>query len=461
MNDTKKQSFVDKFNTKIGKFAHKIGQQKQLASIRDAFATFMPFIIVASFAILIANVFVAPYGLIGSQIGVTEGTHEGWWTFWTYVEPLFNGLEWGTLTVFSIYIVFLIGYFHTGTYTDYNKTKQLYGGLVSVAAFFALNPFAAASSVGGGAQTYLGTRGLIVALIFGLLSSYLFVKLSSVKKLKLNMPPSVPQVIANSFNVLIPLSLTLLSITAIQTIWGAIALGAGFGWETTQHNVYYITLIDPVFGDAVITVPEDTGLFALINAGKIADEAELASFLNNEYSYIAVDSLIGTNWVVYDPVQNEYVLATNITASQIEVGTWQNLQFFETKSKGEYYYIFSSVEASISEPLSSFGNHWTSIILINVYFSKIKLFFILFLFCVFGRELLFLPVEFLADHPEAAEPVPAARCASLWHPREPSVTLLRTVQVVFTRPDPVQYEHTLQGSQASQQRGNPRVLPDP
>ncbi len=238
------QSKFDKFSDKLAKVSGYLSNHKQLAGIRDAFATFLPLLIAGSLAVLIDSVFLSPTGMIGSWANAGEG----WFKFYEYIGPLFTSIDKATFAIFSIHFSFLIGYFHTGAYTGYDKNKQMFGGLISLATFFLLLPFSAGEAYAQGNpdtfpewmnayRYYLGSNGLFVALIFGLLSSYIFAKFLTIDKMKIKLPDAVPPAIASAFNQIIPIGLSLFSVSFIQFSWMAIARGVGWAGEP-QHYIF-------------------------------------------------------------------------------------------------------------------------------------------------------------------------------------------------------------------------------
>lgn len=121
---------------------------------------------------------------------------------------MFDFLSAATMDFFSIYLVFLFGFFLTGTYGQ----KPLFGGLVSLAAFLALGPVAA------GSFDFFGTKGVLMGLVVGMTAPMLLCKLSESEGLKVSMPAGVPKAVADSFNSLFPITITLLVFAAIQPI---------------------------------------------------------------------------------------------------------------------------------------------------------------------------------------------------------------------------------------------------
>ena len=63
-----------------------------------------------------------------------------------------------------------------------------------------------------------GTNGLFTAIIVGLLATMLFTKLAGIDKLKINLGEGVPPAVADSFNVMIPMLLTLGCFGLVSTI---------------------------------------------------------------------------------------------------------------------------------------------------------------------------------------------------------------------------------------------------
>ena len=86
----------------------------------------------------------------------------------------------------------------------------------------------AADVTGAFTTSYTGTNGMFTAIIIGLLAPTLFIKVSGVDKLRIKMPQGVPPAVEKSFNVLIPMLLTLGAFGLVSMI-----LFAGFGTDIT------------------------------------------------------------------------------------------------------------------------------------------------------------------------------------------------------------------------------------
>lgn len=190
-----------KFGQGFIKVAVKLGNQIHLRSLRDAFATIMPLYILAGLATLINNtVFL--------------------WLF--KGQTLTNVQYWGTmlsnatLNVSSLLIATLIGYFLA---KNRGFENPLAAAMVSLASLVAMMPNTVSMVPAGatkpvdivGALTYsnMGTGGMFAGVIIGLLATELFIRISHVKALKVNLGDQVPPAVGDSFNVLIPVILVL------------------------------------------------------------------------------------------------------------------------------------------------------------------------------------------------------------------------------------------------------------
>ncbi|MEE1159832.1 MAG: PTS transporter subunit EIIC [Atopobiaceae bacterium] len=98
--------------------------------------------------------------------------------------------------------------------------------VVAIASFFVVMPQSVevviddvtgmATGVFSTANT--GTNGLFGAIIIGLLATALFIKLSSIDKLKINLGDGVPPAVAGSFNIMIPMLLTLAAFGLLSAV---------------------------------------------------------------------------------------------------------------------------------------------------------------------------------------------------------------------------------------------------
>lgn len=233
----KDTSFLDKF----AEVSAKIGNQVHLRSLRDGFATIMPVFILAGIAALLNNVvftfFWGPEGIIPSADVLATAQYWG------------AALSQGALSISALLLCGMIGYSLANNKRFDNPISCV---VVAIAVLFIMMPQAvtanlAASSplltdevtsaevTGAFITNYTGTNGMFTAIIVGLLAPTLFIKFSGVEKLRIKMPEGVPPAVEKSFNVLIPMLLTL-------GIFGLVAMVL-FGFFNTDITALINTFI--------------------------------------------------------------------------------------------------------------------------------------------------------------------------------------------------------------------------
>lgn len=207
MENTKQNGFIQKF----ADFAAKFGNLLYLRTLRDAFATIMPLYILAGIAVLLNNtVFM--------------------WIF--SGDTLANIQIWGnvlvncTLNISGLLIAATIGYCLS---VNREFDNPLSTAVVAMAGLVVMMPQTveltavtegATPDLFSGVLTYnnLGTGGMFGGILIGLLISELYIKLSRVKKLQINLGDQVPPAVGKSFNVLIPVMLSLSIFAILATL---------------------------------------------------------------------------------------------------------------------------------------------------------------------------------------------------------------------------------------------------
>ncbi len=295
----KKQSKFDAFAKVLGKFGNKVGKQKHLSAIRDAFAAFLPPLIVGSFAIMIGSVFISETSLLADLCGAEEGNalYESWSNVAFYLMPIFNGISGATMDLFSVYIAFLIGYFLMGSYNG----DRLMGGVISLVVFMTLDPLGAGIANGWSKQ-FIGAQGVVFAMFSGLTAPMVLNKLQNIRQLQIRMPEGVPPVIATSLNLLIPFIITIIGFGLIQPAWGAIMFAAGPGQladGTINGDMYYIVnavfyiLLQPLTGLSTnpLTVLLILFLYEFIWFFGIHSSAVIGPFINTFWTPLTYENI--------------------------------------------------------------------------------------------------------------------------------------------------------------------------
>lgn len=205
MTETNKRSFMDKFTEAAMKF----GAQVHLRSLRDAFAIMMPLFILAGLAVLINSV-VFPKILSESALQTA-----GYWA---------NSIANATLNVSGLILCGIIGY----TLSKNKGYKSPYTCvMIAIAALIVMMPqtLKIAATDGtevevGGILTYgnLGTSSMFAGIIVGLLSTEIYLRLSKIDKLRVNIGGDVPPQVNSSFNNMIPAMLSVIIFSIVSFI---------------------------------------------------------------------------------------------------------------------------------------------------------------------------------------------------------------------------------------------------
>lgn len=204
-----KSKIVEKFTM----FASKLGNEIHLRSLRDAFATIMPLYILAGLAVLINNT-VFQWLLSGDTLTAAQ--------YWGTL--IVNG----TLNISSLLIAPVIGYM-----LSQNKGYEnpLAAAVISLSTLVVMMPNTISitpldgtdSVLAQGALTFgnIGTGAMFAGVIIGLVATEVFIFITSIKKLQINLGDSIPPTVGKSFNVLVPFILVVAFVPAFGMMGGS------------------------------------------------------------------------------------------------------------------------------------------------------------------------------------------------------------------------------------------------
>ncbi|EIR3863763.1 PTS sugar transporter subunit IIC [Enterococcus faecium] len=195
--------------------ASKIGAQRHLVAIRDSFMVSMPLMILGALAVMINNLPIPGFQeLMNSIFG-----GESW--------KGFGAAAWnGTFAILSVLIAFLLAYHLANGY----RKDGVSAGVISLGSFFAL----------GGALG-MNSNGLFIAIIVGIISTEIFVRLSGNEKLIIKMPDGVPPAVAKAFASLLPAMITISAFALVAAIFAA------FGVDDIVGS-FYTVVQEPFMG---------------------------------------------------------------------------------------------------------------------------------------------------------------------------------------------------------------------
>ena len=220
------KGFMDWMETKFMPVATRIGNQRHLVAIRDGFISIMPVTMVGSIAVLL-NVFFRdlPTMWWGEGNGFTEACSQ---------LIAINGLVWnGSLAILGLCFTFALGY----CLSKSSEVNAVAGGGIALSAVVCTMNLAPAFSyvlpevtpdalpalqaaglavseadgavslavTGGGmiSTELTSATGLFTCLIFGMISTMIYVKLTQ-KKITIKLPDGVPPAVSNAFTAIIP-----------------------------------------------------------------------------------------------------------------------------------------------------------------------------------------------------------------------------------------------------------------
>lgn len=194
--------FVEFLDKNLSTPMAKLSEQKHLRAIRDGVVSALPFIIFGSIFLIIAFPPVSADSAIAA------------WSTKHIAEILIPYRL--TMFIMTLYITFGIGYSLSQSY----KLDPLSGALLSTAAFLFTIGVQMVKDVGFVLpMANLGGHGLFVAMIVSIFSVEVF-RFTTVKKIMIKMPSSVPTSVARSFEALIPVVFVLTIMTIVTVVFG-------------------------------------------------------------------------------------------------------------------------------------------------------------------------------------------------------------------------------------------------
>lgn len=195
------QSFMERYFVPL---AAKINGQRHVAAMRDAFTLSFPLTMGGSMVLLINYVFLDPSGFIAKLLHLGDLIPN-----LAQYQAVLSSVINGTTNILAILIAFLVAY----QLAQEMGGDKVLCGITSLSSFFILYPaakaFAGKNAGTGLTTTYFGAQGLFVAILVGLLTAELVIRLGRYEKLRIKMPEMVPPAVAQSFNLLIPMMIVL------------------------------------------------------------------------------------------------------------------------------------------------------------------------------------------------------------------------------------------------------------
>lgn len=215
------KALIKNFGNKSLELTGRLGNQKHLAVMRDAFALFMPLIIAGALAVLIRTFIFGGAGALQTSIlgwisdakGDVLKAADGSWSLVAGTAAdhashignfLFHAISHATIDMMSLYVAFGMGYFLAKVR---GSDTPVIAGVLSLGAFIVAVT---------GVVDLFDAKGLVTAIVISILSSEIFCLLSKNGRLEIKMPAGVPPAVARAFGKLLPAMIILVIVVALN-----------------------------------------------------------------------------------------------------------------------------------------------------------------------------------------------------------------------------------------------------
>ncbi|WP_072373537.1 PTS sugar transporter subunit IIC [Thermophilibacter mediterraneus] len=217
--------FTDLMERILTPVADFMNGNKYVVAIQKAFTTYTPIVITGSFAFMLNLM------LCSTSSGLAQFAGFEWLANYANI---FSTVNYACISCMALWIAFLVAY----SIGEQDGQKPLICGLISVVCFITvLDPENIAGS--------LDASALFLAFFVGIGSMAIFNGLMRFERIKIKLPESVPEMIANSFNALIPAFITIM-------LFGVFA-GVLYAATGTFINSIIYTVIQIPFNQAIGT----------------------------------------------------------------------------------------------------------------------------------------------------------------------------------------------------------------
>lgn len=202
---------ITKLNDLLSPFAAKIGNQRHLKAISSGMMFGLPFIVIGSFFLIFANPPINIDQYNPATANFFMKFMAGWKDFAVANYDLITAPYNLTMGIIGLISVFGIAFCLA---SEYKINPAMNGMVASVIFLMVCTPV----KEGNINLNYLGTNGLFVAIIIGLLVVEVN-RIFEVKNIKLKLPDTVPPMVATFINTLVPLLTNIILFYGINLIF--------------------------------------------------------------------------------------------------------------------------------------------------------------------------------------------------------------------------------------------------
>lgn len=201
----------DFMENKIVPLMAKIGENKVLKAITAGMLSTMPLSLGTSIVAIVANFPITAWTTWLAETGLNVHT---------------SAVISATTTIIALYLAFIIGYNNA----KLRESDSMTAGVLSLAAFLILMPQTITigeTTVSALSQSYIGSGGIFVAILAGILVSSLYVVLKR-KGLAIKLPNSVPEMVSQSLSPTFIAMIIFIVILAVRIAFGFTSYGNVF-----------------------------------------------------------------------------------------------------------------------------------------------------------------------------------------------------------------------------------------
>ncbi|MHC5269531.1 PTS sugar transporter subunit IIC [Enterococcus sp. LJL98] len=193
----KSAGFVDQLNRLLSPMAAKLGNQRHLQAISTGMMFGLPFIVIGSFFLIFANPSINMEQYNPETAGIFLRFLASWKEFAVANYDVITAPYNLTMGLVGLISAFGIAY---SLAKDYGLNASMNGMMALVTFAMVCTPV----TEGSINLNYLGTNGLFVAIIIGLLSVEI-ARVFETKKIQFSLPDTVPPMVTTFMNTLLPL----------------------------------------------------------------------------------------------------------------------------------------------------------------------------------------------------------------------------------------------------------------
>lgn len=169
---------------KVEAVAGRIAAQRHLQALRDGIVLSMPLIIIGSVFLVLGNLPIPGYTEMLANAGISA-----------WINKIVNG-SFGLMALIAVFGI-------ANSLARYYAVDDVSAGILALAAFVIVSPDLATDAGTGVNYTYLGSSGLFVAIVVGLVSAEIF-RFFVQRNWTIKMPEGVPPAVSRSFAAILP-----------------------------------------------------------------------------------------------------------------------------------------------------------------------------------------------------------------------------------------------------------------